>query len=198
MLVASNNTVTVNGQLVADGGQAGGAANFSCAYFGGRGSGGALRVIANSITGTGDLYARPGGKTRLEAFSITFPATSSSPIASRAPAPGPIVNPLTPTVRVTDVGGQAVPPQPTGAFRGIDVILPAPGSFDIGLATNGVPSGTIVEVTVKPRVGAAPFMANVTLTNCDPGGNCIASTTMNLPGGAHVVEARATFRTPTP
>jgi hypothetical protein len=196
ILLASNGTVTLDGTVTADGGFGGSTVNGNCAWLGGRGSGGAIRIIANSITGIGRLLARPGGRIRAEAFSIAFSATSSDPVVSRAPAPGPVVSPLTPTVRVTDVGGQAVPPQPTGAGRGIDVILPAPGAFDIGVATSGVPTGTIVEVTVKPRVGAAPFVSNVTLTNCDPSGDCIASTTMNLPGGAHVVEARATFRTP--
>jgi hypothetical protein len=120
----------------------------------------------------------------------------TDPIASRAPGPGPIVNPITPTVAITTVAGQPVPSPPQGGLGLIDLVLPAPGQTDVGLSTSGVPTGTTVNVTVKPRVGGTPITTPVTLTNCDGNGLCLANTTFNLAAGAYTVEARATFSTP--
>ena len=79
-------------------------------------------------------------------------------------------------------------------------MLPAPGQTDIGLVTSGVPAGTVVNVTVKPRVGSppitTPLVTPVTLTNCDANGVCLANVSFNLAAGAYFVEARATFQTP--
>ena len=72
----------------------------------------------------------------------------------------------------------------------------APGQTDVGLSTSGVPTGTTVNVTVKPRVGGVPIVTPVTLTSCDPNGACLANVTFNLAAGGYFIEARATFSTP--
>jgi hypothetical protein len=136
------------------------------------------------------------GVVRLEAITNTLPAGNTDPPASRTVAPGPIVNPFAPTVMVTAVGGQAVPAFPQGSVGGIDVFVPAPGPTEIGVATSGVPGGTTLQISVKPRVGGTPLVVNTPLSNCDGAGNCIASVTPTLASGAYVVEARATFQTP--
>jgi hypothetical protein len=58
--------------------------------------------------------------------------------------------------------------------------------------------GTVVNVTVKPKIGGAPVTTPVTLGNCDVNGTCLASATFDLAAGAYFIEARATFTTPTP
>ena len=97
---------------------------------------------------------------------------------------------------ITTVGGQAVPQPPQGGLGNVDLVLPAPGQTDVGLATTGVPTGTTVNVTVKPKVGGLPIVTPVTLTSCDTNGACLANVTFNLAAGAYFVEARATFATP--
>ena len=74
--------------------------------------------------------------------------------------------------------------------------FPVPGPTEINLATSGVPSGTTVAVSVKPRVGGTLLTLNTVLTNCDTAGNCIAAVTPTLASGVYVLEARATFQTP--
>ena len=207
ILIASNGSITVNGVIVADGGGAGIESNGSCATRAGAGSGGALRLVAKTIGGTGALFARGGtvdcctrtggpGKIRMEAVTNTFPPNNTDPPASRVAAPGPLANPFSPTVAVTGVGGVAVTSPATGNIGGIDVFVPVPGPTEIDVATSGVPSGTTVQVTVKPRVGASVVSVTTALTNCDAAGNCIAAVIPNLPSGTYVVEARATFQTP--
>ena len=161
--------------------------------------------MATTIGGTGNVYARAtgggnplpqSGAIRLEALTNNLSVGNTQPLASRAPGPGPIVNPITPTVAITSVGGQPVPQPPQGVFGVADLVLSAPGQTAVGLSTSGVPTGTTVNVTVKPRVGGGPTVTPVTLTNCDPNGACLATVTFDLVAGAYFVEARATFQTP--
>ena len=209
ILLAVNGTISFNGgNIVADGGAAGGG-YYYCASSGGGGSGGAVRILATTINGNGNVYARAGsggstaaqnGSIRLEALDNNLIVGNTNPLATRAAGPGPIVNPVTPTVAITSVGGQPIPQPPQGGLGNIDLVLPAPGQTDIGLVTSGVPAGTTVNVTVKPRVGVAPnttpIVTPVTLTNCDANGACIANVSFNLAAGGYFVEARATFQTP--
>jgi hypothetical protein len=211
ILMAVNGTLTINasGYVEADGGSAGSQGTATCASAGGGGSGGAVRLLATTITGTGNVYARAGGggsnnakvgAIRMEALNNNMTVGSTTPLATRAAGPGPIVNPITPTVTITSVGGQPIPQPAQGGAGTIDLVLPAPGQTEIGLATSGVPTGTTVNVTLKPRVGSAPIttpiVTPVTLTNCDPNGACLANVSFNLAAGAYFVEARATFQTP--
>ena len=75
-------------------------------------------------------------------------------------------------------------------------MLAAPGDTDVALATSGVPAGTVVNVTVKPRVGGNPVTMPLTLVNCSAEAACIGNVTFNLAAGAYSIEARATFQTP--
>src|SRR5439155_5565707 len=127
------------------------------------------------------------GAIRMEALNNNLSVGNTSPLATRAPGPGPIVNPITPTVTITSVGGQPVPQPPQGVFGVADLVLSAPGQTAIGLPTSGVPTGTTVNVTVKPRVGGnGPTVTPVTLTNCDPAnGACLATVTLDLSAGAY-------------
>lgn len=208
-MIAANGTLTLsNFDINADGGPGGSVGNGGCARGGSGGSGGAIRLVANRFVhaNTARLFARGGsvqfsaasgtpGRIRLEAVDISAQtAFTPDPPALRITGPGPLSNAVAPVVNITHVNGNAVPVPPQG-FRGsIDLTLPAPGVTSVDIATSGVPSGTTVEVKVKPRLGAAPQTAVVPLDNCDAQGQCTATTTFTLSAGAYLVEARATFQ----
>ena len=214
LLIAANGTIDIqfNGRIWADGG-IGGNRNTNNSTAGAGGSGGAIRLLANRIQGSGSVFARgatPGnccdglsgnsglnGRIRMEAIFNTFAADNSSPVAVRAPAPGPLVNPINPTVRITSIDGAATPTDPIGFQNAVDMLVAAPGIIQVDLATTDVPAGTDVQVTIKPKVGGAPFSQNVTLAagSCTSGA-CVAATSFDLTAGAYIVEARATFQTP--
>jgi hypothetical protein len=202
ILIASNGTITVNGGIQANGGSGGNRYYDTCSSSGGSGSGGAIRLVANTIAGSAvtGLRATGGspGAIRMEAIKNTMYAATTSPVASRAPAPGPLSNPLAPTVDITSVSGQPVPAPPQGSLGGVDVVVSAPGPTTIEFDTSRVPSGTVVEVTVKPRVGGSASVENVTLdpANCDGASDCTDSVTVDLASGAYTIEARATFQIP--
>ncbi len=214
LLIAVNGTLTLsNFQMFADGGSGGGPGNGACAAGGGGGAGGAIRIVAGRMVegGTGQLLARAGGgssfssngtagRIRLESLdnSAQTAFSGSQPAPLRIAGPGPLFNPLLPKVTITTVGGAPVPESTTGATGGTDIVLPTPGPTTIGFRTSGVPSGTTVLVTVKPRINGAPVSATVPLVNCDGTGVCNETAVFNLAAGAAVVEARATFQVPGP
>jgi hypothetical protein len=190
----------------AAGGGGGAWGNGSCSRFGAGGSGGAIRLVARSLVNAGNGFVRAEGgggfvsgtpgRVRLESVddSAQTALNTDNPAALRITGPGPLSNPLAPSVRITQVNGGSIAATPQGFTGAIDVVLPAPGVTGIDLATAGVPSGTTVEVKVKPRVGADPLASTVPLANCDTLGNCQATATFNLAAGAYVIEARATFQ----
>ena len=120
---------------------------------------------------------------------------STDPAAQRIVGPTPLSNPVFSTVSITSVAGNAVPAVPQGTFGNIDIVVPVPGATSIDVATSGIPGGTTVQVTVKPRLGAQPLSTTVPLSTCNAAGNCQATAVFNLVAGAYVVEARATFQT---
>jgi hypothetical protein len=209
LLIAVNGTLQVqNYQLFADGGSAGAWGNTTCATYGGGGSGGAIRLVAGAFStpGFAQLLARAGssavtgafggpGRIRLESVNDSAQTLfSTDPAAQRIVGPTPLTNPVSPTVRFVLINGAAVPEVTLGTYGGIDVVVPAPGATTFTLETTGIPSGTTVEVTVKPRIGAAPQTQTVPIVNCNTAGVCETAATFNLVAGAYVAEARATFQ----
>jgi hypothetical protein len=211
LLMVANGTFTMqNYVLDANGGSGGSVGNGSCARGGSGGSGGAIRIVAGRMVNNGAGIFRSNGGTngfssndgttgriRLETLDASAQtAFDVTPAAIRITGPGPLANPVSPTVRITSVGGQTPPAVPQGGYGAIDVVLPAPGVTSVDLATAGVPSGTTVLVSVKPRIGGSGVSATVPLvaSSCNAAGECTATTAFNLSAGAYVVEARATFQ----
>ncbi|MDJ0864534.1 MAG: hypothetical protein QNK03_00400 [Myxococcota bacterium] len=209
LLIAANGTIDVSGEIQAMGGNGGGASS-GCAGRGGGGSGGAIRLVARRLAGDGTITTAGGttapagfdGIVRLEAIDDDYSGTTT-PVASRRPAPGPIVNPVTPTVRILAVNGDPTPAQPIGYLGQIDLTLDAPGIQTFDLETSDVPAGTEVEVTVKPKTRSASVRTVVQAVlldagSCSTDGVCSAVVPIDLAAGAYIVEAQATFETPAP
>ncbi len=207
ILLAANGTITVSGTISADGGNSGSPNNGSFASYGHGGSGGAIRLVAKAITGGGSLFARggfrfldfqrsSGGRIRMESLTNDMSSNNTDPVAGRAP--GPIINPFTPTVHIDTIGGQTPPAPPQGVFGQVDVVLPAPGPTSIVFSTTGVPIGTIVKLTLKPRVGSAPIIQNFTLGGpnsiVDATGHTTNTVVIDLQAGAYTIEAQATLQ----
>jgi hypothetical protein len=211
LLIVANGTFTIQEyDVLSQGGSAGSSANTTCAHGGAGGAGGSIRLVASRFVQQGSFGGRlwaqgasgtqgggngTDGRIRLESLDASAQTTfSSNPPAIRITGPGPVANPVSPTVKITGVGGQATPAVPQGGYGTIDIVLPAPGVTSVDLATTGVPSGTTLLVTVKPRIGGAAIPATVPLNTCDTAGACTATTAFNLAAGAYIIEARATFQ----
>ncbi|MEK6618595.1 MAG: hypothetical protein AABY90_07870, partial [Nitrospirota bacterium] len=167
LVVASSTQIAVTGAIRANGGDAGLVAG---SITQGPGSGGAIRLVAPQINGTGTLEAKGGsgavtggsGRVRLEAFTLGFTGTSN-PAASLSTAPGPVTAASTPalvnlpTLTIASVGGVAAPTTPGGSYTTADVALPTgtTNPVPITLTITNTPVGTVFTVRLLPQFGNA-------------------------------------------
>ncbi len=211
ILIAANGTINLDNNyyssgINADGGQGGNRTDSACSSAGAYGSGGAIRLIAQKITGRTALWARGGrqnnsnndGIIRIESPNDSLAIGQFDPVPIRTGAISPLVNPLASWVEITTVDGTVVPTSLQGPSGGIDVFLDAPGSITMELNSGGVPAGTTINVTVKPKVGGTPIVSTaiINASNCDSVGNCSSYVTVDLAPGAYYAEAEATFQVP--
>jgi len=164
ILIATAQTLTLNGLIRANGGANGGAGGgvYDSAKRAGGGSGGAIRLIGDVVTGTGSLTAfggsgtssNPGGagRIRVEAntIALTSAHTNSSGIPSNPPrvfrAPGDGV----PAITAMTLNGQPVPEDPR-SYPTQDVALVGVGEDDsvlLAITAEHVPSGSAVTARV--------------------------------------------------
>jgi len=164
ILIASDTSIVVAGEILALGGdkvdgREGGV--FPQVNLSGAGSGGAIRLVAPNISGSGKIATRRGefdyspapggdGRVRMEALEDTFsgPVLGSSrrvTLLDTTPLGLPSDYP-TAAVTVTSIGGVAVPVRPGGGFAAPDLELDdaAPTQFEI--EARHVPIGTTVTV----------------------------------------------------
>jgi hypothetical protein len=175
MLIASGTsatatTITLGGSIKAKGGQGGSSFSSGAPPSGAGGSGGAVRLVAQTIAGTGSIdisggplifNSQPGGfgRVRIEAVSstATFVFTGTPPPAAVSFANQPLspTLPNQPTLTITSLGGVAAPGTLTGALATPDFVLPAGTSTaTVNFAASNIPLGTTLSVVVKGQMGS--------------------------------------------
>lgn len=175
IVIASSGTITVGtyGTLSANGGT--GANGEGSSYNGGGGGGGAggsIRLIANTISGSGDITATGGlggiyypgyrnngtgakGRIRFEASSVTRTTGTDPPVSFGAPSA--VMPENAPTLRVVSIGGINVPAIPRGDFDAPDIVLPysITNPLAVVVQAENVPASAQVTITANPAVGAS-------------------------------------------
>lgn len=187
ILIASSGTITVNGTISAGGGKGGIGTTTGYVWSGvaryhpgaGGGSGGAIRLVANTITGTGSIGAAGGiggdtngtardggqggdGRIRIEANTYTFTG-SITPTYSTGPPPATLDPSAMPSLRISSVGGVAVPDVINGHANSPDLQVPYSTSnpVDVVVTAANIPLGTVVSINVAPVKDA-----NITTITC--------------------------------
>lgn len=156
LLIATSTSITINGQITANGGNA----DQSC-NVGGPGSGGMVRLAANAISGNGSVSAGGGGGNccrgasngviQFEAFQIS--GVGSSPQASQS-APGALFLPTLPvSIQVVSVNGTALPTVPSGSFQTPDVVINSSSPVPVAIQVSGIPPGTVLTLFVFSENG---------------------------------------------
>ncbi len=211
ILIASSTSVTVNGELRADGGNSGNINSASGGGSGGGGAGGAIRVIATTISGNGVISASKGqagtvdisdysedkfckggngsdGRIRLEAENF-LRTTGTAPGYSLA-SPGDLFVAGFPAVRITSVAAVDAPAIPTGDA---DIVLPitTTNPVTVSLVSNGVPTGNTVKLTMVPATGNPVSVISSALTGTVD--SAAATATINLPEGPSVLQAEVSY-----
>ena len=181
LLLAASGTVTINGDITANGGDGGGSGSA------GGGSGGGIRIVAQEITGTGSLAAIGGftagastssGRIRLEANSNSFTG-SSDPLSARS-FPKPVLFPeFGPVLRVTTVDGVAVSADPSGSFAMPDVTINNLEPVTIMLEAENIPVGTQISLRLVSPEGILRQTTTTPLSGSDE--MSTASATVTIP-----------------
>ncbi len=173
IVIASSTKIVVNGTITANGGNGDKGSCYSAG--GGGGSGGAIRLIAPTISGNGIISAVGGkskgvsscgiyccfyeggngglGRIRLEAEHIAFASQTTPPYSVGRPSSVFIAE--VPELRIVEVGGVAVPQNPTGRFGTPDVTLPfgTQNPVSVKIVASKIPAGTVVKLTSTPEHG---------------------------------------------
>ena len=161
ILIASSTGITLSGQILAYGDPLG---TINCnPVLSTPGASGAVRLVANSVTVTGNLTA---AIVRLEAplGSNNYSGGGTPPIISTI---NPILVPTNPpSLTIVSVGGYPVPSYSGSSFNTIDLMLPTQLQDPIPVvvqATN-VPVGSPVSVAFSGSASATSTTANLSGT----------------------------------
>ena len=157
------------------------------------GSGGAIKLIANQVTGTGSLNAATGGRVRVEANTLSQTVSASTIAVAPGTTPTIFQSNTSPTVRIANVDGVNSPADPTAPLiSSADIAIQKNTPVTIVLETrNFATAGAVVAVRVANKFGGAASL-NATL---DGGGTSTLSTwrvSTTLAPGFVTLQARAT------
>ena len=208
ILIAAQRTITVNGSVLANGA----IVNPNLAYGG---AGGAIRLIANQVSGAGSLQAlatvgRPAagkGRIRIETPSISQSLDINPPTVAVQPSnPVEIVAPATaPAARLLSFAGTSAPTEPLAGLgnSGTDLVLTNSTPIDLLIETRNMPTNSQVLAILRAKnnytdatrfpsiVGnSASFSARATYLS----GNASIATWRvftNMPIGHFTVQVRA-------
>ena len=215
ILIASSGKITVNAPLVLRGILAQGgngvtkAVGLAANVASGCGSGGAIRLIANSIvTGGALLDVRSGcnlgilgglGRVRLEAYQLTGNFNlAGAPPTSQALPQKVLPDSASPSVHIVSIGGVSVPPTPQASYFNVPDVTVNPNlanPITVALQANNVPLGTALAVSVVTEgVATRTSFTSSALTGTLAASTATASVT--LPPGTSVLTATATFVAP--
>jgi hypothetical protein len=214
ILIASSTRIIVNGFIRANGAPASSGFSVDCGRQPGAGSGGAIRLVAPTVQGSGQLQALRGllgpncgqlqgsdGRIRVEAFNVSGFTGVVTPIPSVTNAPGPVSpasNPAlanVPTLQFATIGGLAVPAVSAGSYSVPDVAL-APGTpnpVPVVVNATNTPVGppTVITVRLIPQ-GVASSVVVQGLDHTGTFASSSATANLTLPvGQVTVLQAHA-------
>lgn len=198
ILIAASGIVTINGSLVSYGGLPPDASGADC---GGKGSGGAIRVVGTTIAGNGlieavesqddcNQTAQRGGNGRIRLEADNFLRTAGTRPTFTTDTPRPLFFPGFPTLAITSVGGITSPATPTGV-EDVTLAPTVTNPVTVAISATGVPLGSEVDVTLKPDRGQT-----VVATSTPLSGTLEASTatvSMDIPDGVSTMQASVEF-----
>ena len=216
ILIASAQSIAVNGSILANGGSEGRAGPGGGSASGGGGSGGSIYLKAPSITGDGILHANVGpgglgnsgsvGRIRLEAPDLDFLTDNTNPIPTTG-FPTPVFLPQNvPMIRVTEIEFNsetaAVPPNPMGNIDVADVPIDVDMTIEpdieatVKIEARNIPEGTVAQVYLFSEGFRADQIVDSTPLQSQGDGTLTATADVILPPGFSRAYARAKWAMP--
>jgi hypothetical protein len=201
-LIASSNAINVTGTIKAHGGKGSRGPENQSDNVGAGASGGAIRLVANVISGNGSVTAKNGlatdwgvhggaGRIRLEA--VTNNRTASTDPSYTYGLPSSIFPVNLPTLSITSIAGTAVPADPGGVYNQPDILLPGTTTnpVTVNISAANIPVGTMVRVWVIPQSGNATSVDAI-LSGTDQLSTASAGVNLSTTY-SNIVTAEATF-----
>ena len=197
LLLVVTQDINITGVIQARGG--------SHRYNSGGGSGGAVRVIAETISGAGKIEAIPwnvsggDGRIRLETINFNDNLRTFPSVPINAPDE-PLVLWLpeaAPRISIVSVGVHTVPTDPTGSPQTseIDFQMDNESISNIILEANNVPSDASVKVRIVPVNGNPVTETAIFNSGTDAVSTWVVSD-VSLPVGPFVIQAHSINPTP--
>lgn len=201
ILIASSLDMTIDGLISARGGDN----PWGGASYGGAGSGGAIRLVADRVSGSGRLDVRNGdssqsspwiGFIRIEAYYRTliddaqyiYPAPSAGAPSNEI---GAILPQNVPALFIAEVAGDIVAQPPGGSSVDPDVVFQESGSITVVVQASNIPDGTPItlRITTNGQVINLPGPGNPVVQLS--GGE--ATFNVFVPAGLGTIQAFAEF-----
>jgi len=184
ILISSSRDITVDGSIYAREGS-------GSVSRGGDGSGGAIRLVADRVLGSGTVDA-DNGRIRMEGYIRTLASQAQASGESfTAPTPTLMIGGGTPALTITNVAGTGVAQPPTGNLSNPDVVFSETGDVTITVTAQNVPNGTPIKLRITSNEAVINLPENgdpnVTLS----GGTAIFTKT--IPAGHGTIQAFAEF-----
>jgi hypothetical protein len=184
LLIASSTSIMLNGEIRADGGSS---------IDGSGGCGGAIRLVAPLIAGSGAFSAKGGqpdgcdGRVRLEAFTNDFAGSSKDTPAFIGKPFGLFLPPApAPSVRVVSVGG--VP------LAGGEFTNKQPSRITVVVEARNVPTGTHIDLEFFAENGTESSITTTALEGTFELSR--ASALVTFPSGRSRAYVKATWKQP--
>jgi hypothetical protein len=190
--IVSTVSITVSGIIYAQGGLGG--FGVSNAYNGANGSGGAIHLVAPTITTNGLVDANNGSPTGVVRFSGTTLNIAGQVTVGFVS--GPLYNPPLPSgvpqVKVTSVNGTNAPSDITGSALAPDFTISTPSAVTVAIAAQYVPVGTVVTLHLSSEQG------NDATVTCPALAGTLASSTasctgVTFPQGVTITDIKAVW-----
>ncbi len=196
LLIAASGKVTLSGTIAAQGGL--GAYISGCSYKGnvyggggGGGAGGIVRVLAQSYQGGGTINVNGGAGGCWGNNYWGGGSGSLGYVSVETPRAGTLSLNGLPSLAITQIGGQAVPPNPTGSGD-ISLPLTQANPVQVDIAARYIPPGTALKVVLTPS-----YSGDVVSVNASPLAgtleNSTASASINIPYGASTLLVQASY-----
>ncbi len=178
IVIASSVQITLTGEINANGG-GGFIYTGSCQANSPGGSGGAIRLVANSVTVAGQLSAIGGDQSAWDNTpggpgTIRVEAPYGARVFSGSANPPAVLTEINPTILPTNVplltilsiGGYPVPSYSGSSFTTIDLLLPTQLQDPIPVVVRGtnIPVGSPVTIKFSGSAGATATTATLTGT----------------------------------
>ena len=190
ILIASSGTITHDGTILCNGGNGNKVTNTfnNQMAISGSGSGGAIRLIADKIAGTGNLSATPNGRIAVEAFNVAEFDVTADPITYYLNVTPTITFSLAGgTIRIVDIDGNGVAVPELGRTENPDVFFANAGEITVSLACTDIPLGTQLTVVVKSTAAAAPSVSATSTPLAGTVESSTATAQLTVPAGRGII-----------